>query len=214
MNITFAHMRLLVVTATKAEVQPFINSHPNADVLITGVGMIATTYQLTKHLAQKPYDLIINAGIAGTFDRSIELGEVVQVISEEIPELGADDDDRFVSLTDLGFMDPNRFPFKNGKLINDFKLENLKQLNGVTVNTVNGNETSIKKLVERCHPDVESMEGAAFFYVCLQEKIKFLQIRSISNYIEKRNRAKWNIPLAIKNLNEYLTLIYELEGLK
>jgi futalosine hydrolase len=207
-------MRLLVVAATKAEIQPFINSHPNVDVLITGIGMIATTYHLTKHLAKKKYDLVINAGIAGAFDRSIELGETVQVISEEIPELGAEDDDRFVSLTDLGFMDPNCFPFKNGKLINDFRVENLNSFAGVTVNTVNGNATSIKNLVERCRPDVESMEGAAFFYVCLHEKVKFLQIRSISNYVEKRNRANWNIPLAIKNLNEYLTQMQEVGSLK
>ena len=48
------------------------------------------------------------------------------------------------------------------------------------------------------------MEGAAFFYVCLQEKIPFLQIRSISNYVEKRNKSNWNIPLAIDNLNVVL----------
>ncbi|WP_142601204.1 futalosine hydrolase [Solitalea koreensis] len=197
-------MKLLLVAATKAEIQPFINIHPHTDVLITGVGMVATTYHLTKHLAKNSYDLVINAGIAGAFDRSIKLGEVIQVISEELPELGAEDGDHFVSLTDLGFMNPNEFPFTNGKLINNFRTENLKSLAGVTVNTVNGNESSIQKMVERCTPDVESMEGAAFFYVCLQENVKFIQLRSISNHVEKRNRANWDIPLAIKHLNNYL----------
>jgi futalosine hydrolase len=45
------------------------------------------------------------------------------------------------------------------------------------------------------------MEGAAFSYVCLQEGVKFVQIRSISNYVEEREEANWDIPLAIKNLN-------------
>ena len=37
------------------------------------------------------------------------------------------------------------------------------------------------------------------------EQVKFLQIRSISNYVETRNRENWNIPLAIQNLNQVLT---------
>jgi futalosine hydrolase len=50
------------------------------------------------------------------------------------------------------------------------------------------------------------MEGAAVFYVAQQEKIPALQIRAISNLVEKRNKDNWDIPLAIKNLNEWLIL--------
>ena len=32
--------------------------------------------------------------------------------------------------------------------------------------------------------DIENMEGAAFFQVCLAEKQKFLQVRSISNVVK------------------------------
>ena len=42
-------------------------------------------------------------------------------------------------------------------------------------------------------PVIESMEGAALHYVCLMEKIPFLQIRSISNYIGERDKKKWNM---------------------
>lgn len=31
-----------------------------------------------------------------------------------------------------------------------------------------------------------------------------IQIRAISNYVEKRDKSKWNMPLAINNLNEFL----------
>ena len=37
------------------------------------------------------------------------------------------------------------------------------------------------------------MEGAAFFYVCLKEKVNFFQIRAISNFVEKRNKKNWEI---------------------
>ena len=46
------------------------------------------------------------------------------------------------------------------------------------------------------------MEGAAFFYACMIDKVPCAQIRAVSNFIEKRNRDNWNMALAIKNLNE------------
>ncbi|MCY1528458.1 Futalosine hydrolase [compost metagenome] len=48
------------------------------------------------------------------------------------------------------------------------------------------------------------MEGAAVFYAAEQLHIPSAQIRCISNYVEKRNREKWEIGLAIANLNEWL----------
>jgi futalosine hydrolase len=45
------------------------------------------------------------------------------------------------------------------------------------------------------------MEGIAFFHACLHHSLDFLELRSISNYVESRNRAAWNIPLAIQNVN-------------
>ena len=45
------------------------------------------------------------------------------------------------------------------------------------------------------------MEGAAFHYVCLQQKIKFLQLRSISNRVGERDKTKWAMKEAIANLN-------------
>lgn len=46
------------------------------------------------------------------------------------------------------------------------------------------------------------MEGAAFFFACNRFKIPCLQLRSVSNYMEKRNVKNWNIPLALRLLNE------------
>ena len=65
-------------------------------------------------------------------------------------------------------------------------------------------ELSIQKIVKQFSPDIESMEGAATFYVAKQENTPVIQIRSISNLVEKRNKMNWNTPLAIKNLNQWL----------
>jgi futalosine hydrolase len=48
------------------------------------------------------------------------------------------------------------------------------------------------------------MEGAALHYVCLMEKIPFIQLRSVSNYIAERNKKNWNMKESIGNLNQAL----------
>ena len=79
-------------------------------------------------------------------------------------------------------------------------LSTIKNVKGITVNTVHGNTDSIDKIIKRLNPEIETMEGAAFFYVCEKENITSLQLRAISNYVEKRNRDAWNIPFALNNL--------------
>jgi len=90
----------------------------------------------------------------------------------------------------------NTVPYKNNNI------NKLKKVSGITVNTTHGAEISIEKIKSLFNPDVESMEGAAFFYACLLEGITCSQIRTISNKIEKRNKENWDIPLAVKNLCE------------
>ena len=76
---------------------------------------------------------------------------------------------------------------------------------GITVNKVHGCAESIAKIKKKYPADIETMEGAAFFYVCLMEKVPFLALRGISNHVEPRDRAAWDIPLAIERVNEVLT---------
>jgi futalosine hydrolase len=180
--------------------------HPKFEIslLITGVGMVATAFALGRHLSSNKYDLVLNLGIAGSFDRYIALGDVVEITEDTFAELGAEDDADFLSIDQMGFGEGRFYPSK--KLIdlyNLFNTFNLKQATAITVNTVHGNEASIKKITERLNPQVESMEGAAFFYACKQMDAPCLQIRAVSNYVEKRNRESWNIGLAIKNLNTF-----------
>ena len=216
-------MRILVVVATKGEVlslESEVRSQesrvknqeardPGAgtfdyELLITGVGMVATAFALGRHLAANKYDLVINLGIAGSFDRSIALGDVVEITEDTFAELGAEDDLNFLPIAEMGFGDATFHPSKKlADLYNLFNTFDLKQATAITVNTVHGNEASIKKVAERLNPQVESMEGAAFFYACKQMEVPCLQIRAVSNYVEKRNRDNWNIGLAIKNLNTF-----------
>jgi len=198
-------MKTLVVAATKAELTflyQYFNlqegdfiEEKNFDILITGVGMVATAFALGKHLSPR-YDLVLNLGIAGCFDRKIELGSLVNITDDTFAELGAEDGENFLTITDLGFGENT---YKSKSRIN----VDLPKVSGVTVNRVSGNEKNIRILTERLNPKTESMEGAAVLFACQQARIDCLQVRSVSNYVEQRNKDKWKIGLAIKNLNDW-----------
>jgi futalosine hydrolase len=67
-----------------------------------------------------------------------------------------------------------------------------------------GSLSNIKMISDRYHPDIETMEGAAFFYICSRENIPFLSLGSVSNRVGPRSKEKWNIRLALDNLSEEL----------
>ncbi len=92
----------------------------------------------------------------------------------------------------------------NESTFNNTLFNTLQTAKGATVNTTHGNTHSIANFLLYSKAEVESMEGAAFLFACNQTKVSCVQIRAISNYVEKRDRSKWNIPLAIANLNTVL----------
>ena len=218
-------MKILIVSATEKEIIPLINSltassprnesnrysYKNIiiDILVTGIGSVFTTFFLTQKLIQDKYDLIINAGIAGSFSSFHKIGDVVYVHSDQFADLGIEDEISFSTLFEKGFISKSSFPFQEGILVNPIKIKNslitgLKQVDAITVNTTHGKNESIELFKHKFDADIETMEGAAVFYVCLQQRVRFVQIRAISNYVKSRKIAEWDIPLAIENLNKKL----------
>jgi futalosine hydrolase len=219
-------MNLLLVSATLFEVRPFINrlspagtgtdplfrfrmNHHTVDLLIPGVGMLMTAYHLGRQLASSNYDFAVNAGIAGSFRPEIPIGSVVEVTEDCVTELGAEEEGGIVSFFELGLMDPDAHPYRRGKLVNDLPirvpaLEKLRMVTGSTVNTIHGSADGVKRVRNQSAADVETMEGAAFLFACLSAGIPSTQIRSISNFVDERDKAKWDVKLALKNLNDVL----------
>jgi futalosine hydrolase len=216
-------VHILIVAATAAEVAPLVSSlrfrsdgdsrvttytrdAHEIDVLTTGVGMVATAAWCSRVLATHDYDMALNFGVCGSFDPEIVAGSVVQVVTEQLPELGAQDDEGFLTAAELNLVRTHEFPFQAGRLMNPGPPRNevllrLPSVHGITVNTVHGNEAAIDAVRRRCHPQVESMEGAAFMYACIVQQVAFAEVRAVSNVVEKRNRASWKLPEAIDNLS-------------
>lgn len=212
-------MKILIVSATQFEVKPLLDflgialpttgmNNANIDfedkdiqVLITGIGMVNTAFMVGRY-SLNHYDLVVNVGVCGAFDKKLELGTVVHVTEDILSEMGAEDGEEFLTYDQLNL--PGEHVFSENYTISNSFIDSLKKVKGITVNTVHGNEISIEKVKQFYHPDVESMEGAAFFAGGERADGDFIQIRAISNYVEKRDKSKWQMPLAIKNLNDFL----------
>ncbi len=224
-------MKILIVAASGREIKRLsdkleyiksVNSNYSCykygtllvDMIITGVGSIFTTYNLTKALSASNYDLAINVGIAGSFDYFLEQGFVVNVVQDQFADLGVEEDNNFYTLSEKELMNENIYPFirevlKNKGNFDIDEVDSLIPVKAITVNTLTGNQDSIEKFRNKFNPEIITTEGAAFFYVCLLEDIPFLQIRAISNFVEIRKIENWNIPLAIKNLNDSIIAIFD-----
>jgi len=212
-------MNILIVSATEFEVKPLLNfleinhsanglNHANTlinghdiKVLITGVGMVNTALMMGRYM-NSLYDLTINVGICGAFDRKFNLGQIVWVEEDILSEMGAEDGNEFLTYEQLNLPGTHVYYSISNQTYQAIELIN--KVKGITVNTVHGNDKTIDEVKKRYCPDVESMEGAAFFAGCERAGGDCLQIRAISNYVERRDKSKWQIPLAIQNLNEFL----------
>lgn len=208
--------KLILVSATSFEIEPtlqFLSPFKQTDgqfrmgdlvvqVCITGVGMVNTAFALGQ-FSGTTFDYALNAGLAGAFG-DLSNGSVVRVKADCFSELGAESGDAFISIDDLGFGQQNVLPLKEMELP---VILSLPAVRGITVNTVHGAAKSIEEVKIRFSPEVETMEGAAFFEAANRLGWTCAQIRAISNKVEIRNRDNWEIGLALRSLNTQLVII-------
>ena len=210
-------MNCLVIAATPIEIRPLleklkegnipISNSIQLDVLITGIGLLATSYSLQKQIQLKRPDLIIQAGVGGCFDKKMKLGRVFIIKKEAIADQSVVELNALKTLFDLDLVPANQPPYQKGWLINPHpivKKLRLPKATGISVNEITTHLQKVRFYKKQFNPLIESMEGAALHYVALQEDIPFIQLRSTSNYIAERNKKNWNMPAAIHSLNQSL----------
>jgi futalosine hydrolase len=211
--------KIVLVSATWLEVEPtihflkqyqglnpetFFYGKLEISFCVTGAGMVCTAFELGK-LKDRNIVFAINAGLAGSFGK-FKTGEVVNVSKDRFSELGAEDGDHFISIDDLQ-LGKQEVQLEN-PLENDFILK-IPVASGITVNTVHGNHSSIERVMKQYQPDVETMEGAAFIHAANSFGWRAIQLRAISNKVERRNRDAWDVQTAIRNLNEKIIALLE-----
>lgn len=209
-------MKILLTAATTFEIEPTLqliekkglSSSTEIIVVITGIGSVNATYLLTTAITNQKPGMVIQAGLAGSFNYN-EIGpaKTVLVKYDAFGDLGMEEKGTFTTVFDAGFAGKNHFPFTDGWLINPHSLLNnsaLPVVKSVTINKVSDSNIQKEQLIKTFSPQTETMEGAALHYVCLQQQIPFLQIRSISNEVGERDKSKWQIKQAVENLNTEL----------
>lgn len=174
-------MKTCFLFPTEAEAEPFRKEAPAADVRIIGVGMAAAATAVAGLLRERtegPLRVVL-CGVAGSYDRLLKRGEVVQVLSERIAEL------------------PERYAAGYRAT---WHFDRLREVDGNTVNCLGAGR-------KRCTTGIENMEGAAVMALCAAAGIPCGEIRAVSNYVGEPF-ADWRFGEAVDNLTETLTQIY------
>lgn len=201
-------MDTLLVAATEFEISEFAaKEHKNVDILITGIGVPNTLYQIQNHIQNNHYQLIIQAGIGGSFANTTPLATVFEINKDIFADIGFSQNKIFTPLHSSSFVHKDKSNIAAGWLVNtttSYIQNTLPKASSITVNTVTDNTEIINTYINLYNAQVESMEGAALHYVCLQQAIPFMQIRSISNYVGDRNKNNWKIKEAITTLKHTL----------
>ena len=221
-------MRVYITAATVGEWMPCFS---NINKLYTekskrfkiyfhqsGVGMMASTFSLTKLITEEKPDLLLQVGMAGCFDTSVALGKVVLIEKEIEGNTGVEENDKWRDVFNLKLEKPNYPPYVKKALpnphIDKLNLLKMKAVTGITVNEITTRKERIKQLLKKYEPVTESMEGAALHYVCRNTNTMFLQMRTISNYIGERDKNKWMMKEALGNLNttliKYVDRLYKM----
>ncbi len=199
----------LVTAATSFEIEPFLAALSyDSEVahLVTGIGPVEAAVQLTAFLAksEESFDAVVNIGVAGAYVRD-ELGAHLLAIClaerEILGDLGIclgnaiaplqseslDIHDQFLLDRDLlakaeGILKSQEVPFEKGVF--------------VTVNCVSGTDERGRMLALQHHALCENMEGAAVARVCQLFNLPLLELRCISNMVEKRDKGSWKLEQA------------------
>jgi len=176
--------RIVILAATENEIAGCRDIEGLIPV-VTGIG--ATNTAIATMSAVKGYwpALMIQIGIAGAYGRNLPLGEAVLVASDRQADLGAWRGDRFEAFE-------NHAPLIECPWIPDVRWK--KPI--VRAQSVN---CAASPLVATELAEIETMEGAAFFAAAAECEVKFLQLRTISNYVDTP-REVWEVERAIAAL--------------
>ncbi len=213
-------MKVVITSATQREaflIKEVINSKSTFDnsklnILFheSGIGVLSSCFSISKLIYEQKPDLIIQVGIAGTFDKEVPLSTIVVVKEEVLADTGVEENGNFKDLFDLNLQSENVFPFIKKRLINNeltrLNFLQLKEVPAITINEISTRLERIEQLKVKYNPAIESMEGASLHYCCLQTSTSFIQIRAVSNYIGERDKGKWELEESFRSLRNVILL--------
>ena len=171
-------------------------------LLHTGIGTVNAAHALTCQLEQQLPDLVIQFGIGGAYvPTGLPIRSVVLATEEVYGDVGVVTPEGWKPVDEIGIPlvhgDPprfNRFPLDPQLVATAAGICGVRSGTFVTVSQCSGVQTVGDALHSRFNALCESMEGAAAAHICTLYDVPFLEVRGISNLVEDRQPARWDIP--------------------
>ena len=200
---------IVLCVPTREERDGILKFLPNDSAVqfeITGMGVMQTAFHICEMYTRLHPTYIVHMGVAGSYKKSLGVGDVAEIKSEAMADFGAEDAHKsHITFQQIvPSIDPNHGPWSKGLLLNaSTNTYNLQEVTGLTVPFASGSiETIARRQSYDC--DIENMEGAGLFYACLSLDIPFTSIRAISNIVEPRNKSAWNFEQAFQGLAHFI----------
>lgn len=164
-------------------------------------------------------DLIITTGCGGAYPGSgLEIGGIALATSEVFADEGVVTPEGWQSLEQIGIplLERNGKRYFNEITLSPPAIAAALEAAGqpgsapvtagrfLTVATCSGTNARGTELTDRFRGICENMEGAAVALMAARYGIECLELRGISNFVEDRNRRRWNISLAVTNSQRFL----------
>lgn len=190
---------------------------------VTGIGKANTASALTALLERHTPRLLIDTGCAGAYGGSgLTVGDLAVASAEIYGDEGVLTPAGWESLEAIGIPQLER---GESRFFNEFPLaflpaERAMQLGValgvtmrrgrfVTVSTCSGTSARGDELARRFDSICENMEGAVAAHLALRYGVDCLELRGISNMVEDRDLAGWNIPLAVERAQRFILKFLE-----
>ena len=194
-------------------------SHCPFWILQGGPGVVNSAQALTAAIETLHPQLVIQIGCGGGFKKSrIEIGDIAIATEEHDVQTGIESEHERYPLHSLPFpliQQPNQenlithYPFNQSLISQCFSIitqnspaSNVLKGPFITVSTITARDHTADTLFNYYQAIIESMEGSSAAHVCMHYGIPFIEIRSASNFVGKRTRSDWNIPLASENVSK------------
>ena len=204
---------ILIIAATEGELSParelLGDSAESISFAATGAGKVSAAISTLELIRQLRPDWIIQLGCAGAYPGSGLGIEDVAIANVEIfADEGVETPEGFLSMRDLelpqaardGELIFNEVPvdFPTAETIQEIRssLGHQSRIEAgrfCTVSLGSGTDAASRRAEERWNPLAESMEGAAAALVAWRQRVRFSEIRGISNMTGNRNRESWKI---------------------
>jgi len=195
-------------------------------ISVAGIGKVNAAAATSAMIQQTKPGLVINTGCAGAYSGSgLSIGSLAVASHECLGDEGVYTSTGWHDMAEIAIptLIQGARRFYNELPLSKHAAEKAMQLADyygvpltrgkfITVSTCSGTKQRGEELAHRYNGICENMEGAAVAQICLRYGVDCLEIRGISNLVEERNLANWDIPRAVEAAQRFVLKYIEEMG--